>query len=955
MRKLLVGLVAVTVAMPSFAYYWGALSGSWWDSGNWLHGGPPTGTTGDDWVCFESKDLADDVTVDLEGRDACAFYLRANNTDGSGITDNDGEYFKAVLMKGDGATMTLAQQISADFRRKLTFDNVKIDRIGDSGDVNVFGTLEFRNGSSFDFSAGSPYVSMRAAGSRLLVDDSRVRFGAMGTAKGASIEVRNGGSLDYGSCWGSAETFNAMDIRIVDGDVYSKTYPVYTTGLFPLRSGTLYCRATGVKPQVADGARIRLGGTIAATNSATMYVSITNNATIYGRGRIFTGKLEGPAGGTLKLDLASVDLGNTSGPPEAGGGFFEYLNDVKFGLWGMNMEFRSYHTFDGLTTFDTKDILSGVSRTYTANWINKGLRCGLSATGGGEMKVKLNAFKDRFALLSADTNTTFTVADSAYYTTVRTHDFVGGPGSTFSCKEGRYNWYSATGKVTIDPTMTLKRYCPASLSNDMVPVFVSIDADYPDFNIDMTIPAGCVLKRVGGCIYVYADNYAEGNYGSWKGDAATDCLWSTAANWRSAKPSATFRTRFSGMHYTVVTNDVADVVTPGMGAWKNSSGPFIIRGNAIKLTDSGAGVISYEFNVNNGPISSAVWSESAFPFIIEAPIVTEKDVFGVTAVNHTTDSSTVALMGTVTAENATFKPCGEVVVGGTVNAKDFQFVNSLAKTMNGNNGIRTSVLTIRDGGLVDIAAQTSAQSATGTLWIAKGGTMKVNGDWTWNDEANEHVVDGTLEITGSLGGDAVQGYFGKGSFKVGGAASRFRTGAGLTLVPGTGAFTGVIEFAGDTALAPEADWSLPVNAEVSGLGAKLEIAGTGYTSVSALPAGYDYDIVVSGKVAPERDLTIPHLEFKPGATVGLCLKDGAVPVLTASNNVSVAGVKFAALTEATQAALRKTPVLRVAEGCQITGTPEGATDDWKFAVRPTFDGGSELCATIRHGLTVILR
>ena len=962
MKKLLVGLVAVTVAMPSFAYYWGALSGSWWDSSRWLHGGPPPGKTSSDWVIFNFANQEDDVTVDLEGRDAEAYYLVVAN---EGVSDNDGPYSKSVRVKGDGATLTLAHQIGVAYRRELTFDNVHVIRNGAAqGDLSAFGTLAFVNGSSYEAQDGTPYIYMKNAGSKLVVDNSRVKSGAFSIVPDSTVIVRNGGSLDYGSCWGAAETFNAMDIRIVDGDIYSKTYAVYTTQMFPLRSGTLYCRAVGVAPTVAADARIRLGGTIAATNSVEMAVSITNSATIYGRGRVFAGKLSGPANATLKLDLASLDVGNNFGPGTDG--TVEYLNDVKIGFWADTRTLISPQVFGGKTIFDTADVLTGAPRTVYVNWMTQGLRGGLFVCGGGKVNFQMSAYKDRYSVLGADTNSTFTVYGSAYYSTTRTHDLTLGPGARFELSDHYYRWLDATGKVTIDPAATLKFPHGRSTVSDFQPVFSSIDGDYPDFNLDVTVPSGCSLRRVGGCIYILNDSSLNEDYGCWRGDGTKnkedgsvtmpDGLWSTASNWRSAQPNATFRARFAGAHMTVVTNDLANCLTPSLGAWRDTSGPFIIRGNRITLTDYGpGGVISTQFNKDNGPVCSAVWSQGKFPFIIEAPLYTEQEVFGVTAKDHTTDAASVALMGDVSAENATFNPCGDVIIGGTLTARDFMFSNSVSRTFNGENGIRTSVLTIRDGGLVDITAQTSAQSAAGTLWIAKGGTMKVNGDWNWNGTANSHVLEGTLEIDGSIGGDAVQGYFGAGTLKVGGAVTRFKVGNGVKIVPGEGDFTGVIEFAGDASVAPESDWSLPVNAEVSGLGAKLEIAGTGYTAVSTLPAGYDYDVVVSGKVAPERDLTIPHLEFKPGSTVGLCLEDGAVPVLTASNSVSVAGVKFAALTEATQAALRKTPVLRVAEGCQITGTPEGATDDWKFAVRPTSDGGSELRATIRHGLMVILR
>ncbi len=335
-----------------------------------------------------------------------------------------------------------------------------------------------------------------------------------------------------------------------------------------------------------------------------------------------------------------------------------------------------------------------------------------------------------------------------YYLQARTHDLKLGANARLDISQYSYQALTATGEIDVDPTATLVKNNPAMTAGTegtVLMVLGTLDEDAPTIKFEVpNAPDGFSVQRIAGS-YVLTDGlYAPSvGYYTWRGQ--TDGYWN-ANNWQSYKPSAANGAIFSGIRHTINTNDFENFETPYLH-FANTAGPFILRGNPVKLTASGVDTYA----------DSAISSISQSPQIVALDVTSEQAVLGVSALSRF-DASVLCLRGAVSVPNGSFAPSGDIVIDGTVNAKDLQLRNTTIynSTYSLYPQYRSTTLTIRKTGTVNIADQTTVNATTSALWIAKGGRVNVTGDWICNDVTNEYYVGGTFAVSGAIGGDAGQ-------------------------------------------------------------------------------------------------------------------------------------------------------------------------------------------------------
>ena len=971
-KKQVIGVFAILTAVSAFAaakYYTGPDGGDWHVDGNWYPANVPTIS---DPIIFGNGLQKTDLTVHLRGKDAWGFYLYAWEVD-SGSKVNDGTWTNIVTLLGEGATLTLDGtqngQLSVNQRRKLVLDNITIKDFGDGGGGGGFaasGWSILRNGTKV---IGSPEKSTylnAAKGAIVEMDDSSISVDTFAMSPGSSISLRHGSSLTFNRHYMTESQLAGINAEVIDGDVLCGSFLIATTGFLPQRSGTLSGKSFYPVCASDGSSAYRLGGSLMITNQTDTGLYITNSIVFYGDGKIFEGLMSAPDG---RSDIAcTLDVSEFRARASVMNvGKLVFGDNIVIGslLGGLPLFYSCDLT--GRTSVDTAYPDGGVMQSGSSMTASFLPGSALSVYGGGMFRVAPGFRADSIAELTVGAGTTLKIPLS-YFARMKTHDFRLAKGAVIDMTasggvNSSYNRINAIGKVEIDPEATIKLI---NTGAGVSPLITALDEITPPkfvFSSDETPE----ILHVGGCYYAAYSPSISRNWYTWNGTKGGS--WSDSNNWQSHKPDATHGAvleglaGLGGMVSSVVTNDVeGGVTTPFIYAY-NTAGPFIIRGNKLTLTSSDVNVYggrTYTVGVETSS-GSAICSQSLFPLIIEAPIEGTGERFCVLAGGNGYETTCICLRGDVNVPNGEFVPSGDVVVDGKVTAKDLAFAERLpAACSSGSLGAwNTTVLTIRDGGEVEITNPTVSQT-NGTVWIAQGGKLTINGDFSWTDVAKVHKVDGTLAVACKLKGTGVETYYGKGSVEVAGiaAGTTAKFGQGITLAPtdATAAnWAGVIAVDGKMKFAPADDWALPANVSVVRPGSVLEFAGSGRTVLSAAPTGADYDISVSGKLVIANDVTVPYAKFAAGATLAFARKgDGTIPTLTVNGDVDLTGVTLTGCTDEDADAMYKTVVLKVPHGCRITGVP-AQTDHFKFAVFEDDDGGQSLVASRRKGLLIILR
>ena len=975
MKKLLVGLVAVMVAVVSLAdSRTFRASGDLATAANWVNGIKPNDEGTDDISIGGGWWDAAMRPVSLEGHLNGATYKGVSLKVYNQYRDEGDTGLYPVTVYGEGGCFDLGRSsnMTVESMRKAVFDNVLVTygNTGGSG-LHYSGWTELRNGTCVTNVYGTTYL-YAGNRSKTVIDGSQLYADNFSPYSGAEIVIRNGGRLGYKvSSYTPEDTVHNAAVlarvkaRVIDGDVHAAGMQIYTFGFLPERSGTL--TSGGYTPVcAADGSSAyRLGGT---ARCEAGNVVTTNSIRFYGDGKLYCNIFnagEGPARQTY-LDLAEHAYKATPS-----GGTFYWGDGLRFGYLAgdATMGVRFYATGD--TTFLSQNPLTGAQ--YSPSFSNVYFLPGAGAhfSGGATISLSPAAISDRFATFEVGDGTTVNYY-GGWYEFLRTHDFRLGRDAVLAHRTSARDYYRTvpcvTGTAEIDPTATLKVYA-YTLGQ---PIFRSLDeVEIADAQVVAANgrPAGWEVWHVGGSYYFATNNcFAQSSLSwcAWTG--RTSGNWSTVGNWQSFIPGdgkplwgAYFPCTYDGTHMVTacVTNDYEDLSLPFLYA-TSGAGPHIIRGNTITLTSglkNTQGTTSYD--AAKIPTGSAISAYSQFPFIVEAPIHATGDYFGVVAGGTTYDASVIALKGDVMVDKV-FAPSGDVVIGGKLTAADLELNPMVSgKTQSGIAKWRGTVLTIRGGGEVEITDPTVSQT-TGMVWIAKGGSFKVDGDFSWTDASMIHRVDGTLSVAGQLTGTGVETYYGKGKVAFGGiaAGTTAKFGQGVTIAPTTAEaskWTGNVQIDGKVAIAPEEEMTLPSTFTVVRPGSVLDFAGGEFTVLAAAPTGADYDVRVTGKLAIADDMTLPWLTFEPGATLAFAAKaNGTIPTLTVNGNVDLTGVRIVGYADEDCAAIRRSTLLTVPEHFRITGTP-AADDHYTYAVVDNEEGGQSLVATYKRGLMVILR
>lgn len=971
-KQMMVVLVAALSSVSAFANgYWGAHSGSWFAQSSWSWWREPALTSGAEWA-WDTQ--AGPVDVTFDGVDSQASYLYIDGP--SGATDNDGPFEKNVTFRGDGAMVTLgsATGVYNGYRRKTVFDNIQLVGAVNDAYFKAKGPITIRNGSIADFHRSGSTLDL--SGGDVLLEASTGLFYTVTASKPSKLEVKDGARLDFKRSYSTRTAWDAIDVRVVDGMVLAHDDYIYNAGFFPERSGELVARngRLGFSPTASSGDKWRLGGSASATGSVDSVFTVSENVDIYGRGCLAVGDLKVSDGKSVCLSLSKISLHRYLS--EIANVDVTFNGDVEISVWGNGtgaLEFDGRNHFrGGRVTFDLTERYgqAGAKHDLYVSNADADRRSGFVFAGAGTayFTTSSSTQPNRVRSLCVDDGMSLVRRHAHYYQRYRVHDLTLGPNSTFIGQESFYNFLEATGCVVIDPTATI--HCPIgakSAGARPVPILAAIDGDFELPTISgVTASEGFSVHRVGGCVYWGDDKYVDADSGNrvWCGDA--DGLWGNSANWgNGVMPSSGGSAILSGFKNTVVTNLDADCQAYGI-TLRSKAGPFILRGEKIEL-----------FKTE----SPALDSESPFPFIVENELVSNQSELQVRAgCFDATDMSVIDIRGRLSVPNGTLKPSGELVVEGAVSAADLKFQKSVGVNDGGACGERDTSLRVRERGVVTVASQTSAQDVQANFWIDRGGEVVIEGPLQWNTATNDHAVFGRLCVTGAVGGNAVQGYFGTGLVEVGSldgaAGGSVKIGEGVTLKT-SGTCSMPVEVTSKATLACGNDLVLSAPITVSGLGAIVCISNEACLVVQGDVVGYDFDIlkrgsgtlalngavslarghltVESGTVAWGRAQTVGKLIAKPGVTLAFGSDAGKVSPLTLGESVNLEGVRIKAADEdAAMAATDFATILTVPEGALIVGQPK--TDGGiKFRTVVNSDGSQSLQGKVRKGLCITVR
>ena len=408
--------------------------------------------------------------------------------------------------------------------------------------------------------------------------------------------------------------------------------------------------------------------------------------------------------------------------------------------------------------------------------------------------------------------------------------------------------------------------------------------------------------------------------------------------------------------------------------------PFILRGKEIKTYRNGLGADA----------TPSVYSENTMPFIVECPLVANGNFGCMTKTGK--GYGLIALMGDVNAAEGVFGPCGNVLVGGTTDCRELVLQKSaeprrIGYTTTPNWATLTKYFTeliVAKGGVINVSAQETANTAAGGIWIDKGGAVNVTGRWDWTTTENEHQVNGLLDLSAAtVGGDAAQGYFGTGRVRIGAtdgtAAVRF--GEGVTLET-TAADWGTmpIEMTSGFTISNRTDWTyaVPGGIRVTGPGHALTVyvAKDTVTTIETGVDGYDFDIVKLGEgklvlngnadglkrgtldirggtVAFDGALKVRTLVSAVGTALAFGATDGVTASLFVDDDVDLSNLTFksAAGDDPAQAGFQT--VITVPWDCEFAGTP--ALDGVRLRAVVNADGSKTLQAKATRGLLLLFR
>lgn len=1016
---LTVSLFAFSASAAATIYPKGS-SGSWDDGANFSSGVAP-GSLDMFWYTTSRFSPPGDraVTLTLDGKE---HYLTRFYADGgtAGVADPS-----PLTVQGPGTLYVLGNNGTYNQLqngREITFDHINfvltnhLNVSTSGGGLYAYGKLTVKGGH-VEALYDNANITVSSTGSLIIDEGADVCTRLFGVDASSTLDIRNGTFLFTGCSVNDVVTPNlhiGANSKLLS---VGTTARYWTRGIIPAETNSLamvnFKGYNAVQPPLEEGEKLPWRGTLIVTNSAestdTSPQSVfTNSVSFYGRGRFMGSRSTFGADKTIDLDLAEFDVGRVV--DSTASGVYADLNfyNTKFGAFNGNVGATSadwsagsaYFNLYGSTVIDLINLTDPGQTARHADVTGQMRfkpRSSLTVQGvGGTYVSAIDEMPTRFQSYEIGEGVTETrkTSDDGTSGTIsaalRTRDFKMGANATHT----NLQWnmaIEALGEVLIDPTASIVQTPYNASNNGCWPAFTSLAETPPTANLSLkTMPSGYSLRWIAGSAF-YANGVDitsgfTGSYGYWL-DTGSDCYFSNTSNWGRATlyKTGTYNMSLSAKNHAVMTNDVDDVAVKSLMMsvehdGYSASAPMVVCGKPIRVTST-----SIPTNIIGGALKPmpAVSTKSAFPQTFAARIDSAESVLCAATYNGDWRGA-LYFKGGIHAPNARFVPSGSIVLGGTVNVADFNPTNCFAGYRTRRQspyGLRywTEVM-LKPGCEMTVSGQTSANAADVELAIMTNASMTVNGPWAWNETNTEHLVNGLLHLNGTVGGNAVQGYFGTGTLKVkttdGANGGKLRIGEGLTLEPAAADWGSMpIEITDDaTILNNLGSWTYEVAAgiPISRPGHSVTFDGTGATTVAGPISGYDIRVVkkgtgtlvladgneltnstvevASGTLKVTADQSLGALRVAPGATLSFGSNGASLASVAVSDDVDLSGVGLKVANGAVEGWTR---VLSVPSGASITGEP--VVNGLSVRLVAGAQGGSDLQVMKIRGTRVFFR
>lgn len=413
-------------------------------------------------------------------------------------------------------------------------------------------------------------------------------------------------------------------------------------------------------------------------------------------------------------------------------------------------------------SIDTSDALDPAAAPHAVTLKSVRANNGVSwsVTGGGSAAVSADTL-GWMTDLSIGDGTTLEISKA-----VDAQNLSLGKGSTLRITNAGTSVRADGG--TVDPTAKIEVPVASGLTDQIYPVFSVEDADASrDFSGQITLTGDgadeYTLRTVAGVSFFTTgheptvDPQTTSNI--WIG--AVDGNWATAGNWAngtvpvssSKSPQNVF---FTGSRNTVVTNDhdLADYYYLNRLVFLEDCGPYVLRGNRLRLQASGTR------NTSTAP----VLSKSPFPVVIENDIYKPSSLYPCNC-----SDSYIAFNGDIQISE-TFGPVGDIRIGGAITAKNFYLASGYY------SGGRVTRATVRSGASITASKQTLFQDKMASHMVidAGGSVVFQDGDAAYlgyTAAQSNNVVNGTLTVGCPLGTCTSPQFAGTGRIEIAGVHS----------------------------------------------------------------------------------------------------------------------------------------------------------------------------------------
>ncbi|MCQ2390344.1 MAG: hypothetical protein MJ240_02870 [Kiritimatiellae bacterium] len=626
-----------------------------------------------------------------------------------------------------------------------------------------------------------------------------------------------GGTILWGTT--SEQLYSRLSSAATGSQGQGETFPVFLPRVgtvldIPTKSstngGAIYFAVNGDY----DG----VGGTIYATNATeeAMGNICFNAASIALRGgaTIFANALNiaNSTASTYDLDLTRLNLGTGGIRPTANhkSQTMNFLDGIVFGAWADYATTESSNATlvpNGPVTYDTLDCFDQTTpHTITMSRIRLDAVTDLTATGGGSVTLAPISVRDAFRTLEVAAGTTLGVTNKA---ALKTMNLKLGAHATLKVDLANGGYVDAAAVAEFgDGAKIVVTALPALEEGKLYPVYLAPAGTTPDLAaIDFAegvLPDGWMLAKTANSVYLTDGKtapYAATDVRYWTG-AGGDNLYFTAENWQNGSiPGNGGFAMCYGVYNTEINVDRALPIREFCVG--PDGGPFVFSGSTITFQYP-----SDSATVNNNYAN--VRNDGKFPVVVANSIETA-NMFRFFA----RDEGSVAMIGG-SEETHPLEFGGDVRLAGDwtvqwLRARNRNYTGGMAGAT--VTAIRPAHLTVMPGANLTVMEQDTDVNSEypGTLAIAKGATVTIDGTQLLFSSNSTHYVDGTFTVNCPLIASARQTFRGDGTVKLLGGVPASETGCvrvegELTLVPSNWVNGVTLSVKDNVTIAPEDDW-----------------------------------------------------------------------------------------------------------------------------------------------------